>query len=159
VDITIRLSTPADLEALARLNRMAQDLHVEHEPRYFKAIDHDEIRHWFQAFLGNPGARIWIAELDGVALAYAAAQVRARDPNPFSPGIRWCHVAVVREHRGKGIARRLLEEVSNAAASDGATELQLSTWVFNADAQEAFARLGFRPTQMRMVRPITASPP
>ena len=53
---------------------------------------------------------------------------------------------VAPSHRGRGIARALLDEVANWARSEGATRLSLGVHEDNSAAREAYLRMGFRPT-------------
>ena len=56
------------------------------------------------------------------------------------------------DHRRKGVGRTLIQVVLQAAEDEGIRDVELSTWVFNISAQEAFRRLGFSPKVVRFGR-------
>ena len=152
MELNIRPATPADAEVIARLNEDVQSLHVTHEPRFFKPTDPEELRGWHAAFLSRPSCRAWIAEVGGEAVGYAIAELRHRAANVFAPEYGWMEVdqvAVLPSHHRRGVATALLEAAVARALEEGISELQLSTWEFNARAQAAFRSFGFRPKQHR----------
>ena len=155
MEFKVRQATTADVDALAALNGLAQELHVAHEPGYFKSVQIGDVRAWFAQFLGGTCGMVLIAEAEGAPVGYIAAEIREREADPFSRGRRWCEVhqvVVATAYRGKGVSRCLIDAVAGAVSSEGVAALELSTWAFNTGAREAFSRLGFQPSQVRMVR-------
>ena len=158
MEITVRAATIADIGALVALNRLVQEMHVAHEPRYFKESDAEEVQLWFSDFLAKANGAVWVAEVGDSVAGYLAAEFRERPANPFSPCVRWCEVhqiGVDPRFRRNGIARLLMDQVVDAATRQGIGEIQLTTWDFNATAKSAFGHLGFQPSQSRMIRRIT----
>jgi GNAT superfamily N-acetyltransferase len=86
---------------------------------------------WFVAF--DDGAPVGVAGgLDG----------RSDDPMDRELVAMW----VAPSHRGRGIARLLLESVGAWAGSEGAVTLRLGLRQGNREARAAYLRLGLRPT-------------
>jgi ribosomal protein S18 acetylase RimI-like enzyme len=54
------------------------------------------------------------------------------------------HVWVRPEHRGRGTARRIVEELMQVAAADGYTRMRLETATFMSEARKLYASLGFQ---------------
>jgi GNAT superfamily N-acetyltransferase len=153
LNISVRPAAQHDEEVIADLNASVQGLHVEHEPGFFRSADPTEVRLWFAEFLARPDNRAWLAYHDALPIGYATAEIKRRKSNPFSPERRWFEVnqvAVLPAYRRRGVATALLKEVLSVAVAEGVDDLELSTWHFNSGAMQAFAKLGFRPTQQRL---------
>lgn len=60
------------------------------------------------------------------------------------------HLAVAREHRGRGYGEQLIREARALAESEGIRRLELSVWAFNTAALGFFARQGFTVFSERM---------
>jgi ribosomal protein S18 acetylase RimI-like enzyme len=154
--ITIRLAAPADASSLADLNQPAQDLHAAHRPDSFKPFNQPQTADWFRTMLENPDVQAWIAESDSVPVAYALTITHDRSENPFRRARRFTEIdqlAVVPAFRRQGIARALVGRVLEEARAHQIPEVELSSWLFNTIAQEAFRKLGFTPETVRFRRP------
>lgn len=149
---TIRAADSKDVPAVAGLNAEVQDLHVASRPDQFKAAQLNEIAQWLEQLLRNSSARLWVAEVDGEVVGYAAALARERSENPFCPARKWWDIdqlGVQARHRRAGIGRALVHHVVNEARAEGVRDLELNTWAFNQNAREAFTSLGFVPKTVR----------
>lgn len=150
---TLRPAKLGDEHAIAELNALVQKLHVDGGPAgRFELPRSTDVAAWFRAKLQSETSWVWLAEDGRRAVGYLLATRRVRAENPFSPRRRWIeidHVVVLPEARRRGIARRLLGEARTLAEEHGIEELELSTWSFNTEAQQAFRRLGFSPIQIR----------
>jgi GNAT superfamily N-acetyltransferase len=135
MDLTIRRATAADAPMLVTLNAFVHELHVTNNPAYFKPGLPDGVAAWFRGLLEKPTTWIWIAE-------------------PFSRSRRWVELdqmGVRPDNRRNGLARALVDMVVEASKAADIRDVELSCWVFNAGAQEAFRRLGFTPRVVRFV--------
>jgi ribosomal protein S18 acetylase RimI-like enzyme len=150
--LATRRAALGDEDLLAELNAVVHDLHVAHAPDYFKPVLPAEVATRFRGLLETPTVRIWIADADGAPAGYVAAFLRERPENVFCHPRRWLEIneiAVRPQRRRAGVARALVEVVLRAADADEIAEVELSTWMFNSDAQQAFRRLGFTPRIVR----------
>ncbi len=158
--IAIRQADVGDVDALVALNRFVQDLHVAHQPDYFKQADARLVADWFHCMLQNIAARVWIAESGGCPVGYALTITYDRPENAFCPARRFCEVdqiAVSTAFRRRGVARVLVKRVLEDARSRAIFDVELSSWSFNADAHHTFRALGFREKSVRFGRK-TSSP-
>lgn len=150
--ILIRRARVGDEQLLARLNGLAQAIHVAARPDHFKPTGAAELAGWYLSLLQEPAARVWIAEADGAAVGYLVAIFRSVPANPFCRPRRWCEidqVAVEPAWRRRGIARELVRTAAVEARDEGMRTVELTSWSFNERAQETFRRLGFRPKIVR----------
>jgi ribosomal protein S18 acetylase RimI-like enzyme len=157
--ITVRQAGLSDVEALVILNRFVQDLHVAHQPDYFKQADAMLVADWFRCMLRNIAARVWIAELEGCSVGYALTITYDRPESAFCPARRFSEVdqiAVSAAFRKRGVARALVECVLEDARSRGICDVELSSWAFNLDAHDAFRALGFTEKSVRFGRKVSA---
>jgi len=155
MSVTIRRAILGDEPVLAELNAFVHDFHVGENPAYFKPTIHQDVATWFRGLFEQPSVRIWIAEGGGAAVGYVIALLRERPENVFGRSRRWLEIdqiGVRPGHRRMGIGRALVHLVLEAADHDGIRDVELSTWVFNSGAQEAFRRLGFTPQVVRFGR-------
>lgn len=86
--------------------------------------------------LGNETARFFVAQLDGTAVGYIGA-------NNISGEVYVTNVAVLPEHRKKGIATALLTKLIAQCRSENAAFLTLEVRESNAPAIALYQSLGF----------------
>ena len=107
------------------------------------------------AFLSNFGLEDWrgqivdpahafrIAEVDGVAAAYAKLGPVKIPVATHRPVILLDQLYVLKEHHGAGIARGLMDWAFGEAARRGAEEMYLTVYVDNHRARRFYDRYGF----------------
>lgn len=158
----IRPAQPSDAELLARLNATLHALHLRARPDFFKATRPEEVAEWFRSLLDKPTTRCWLAEVEAPdaggpgevnAVGYLLMTEHQRPENVFCLARHWHeidHIGVEEAFRGQGIGRALMQTALAAAAATGATDVELASWSFNADAHAAFERCGFSPRLLRL---------
>jgi GNAT superfamily N-acetyltransferase len=148
----IRSAELGDVDVLTPLLGEVQDLHVAHRPETFRKLAAPEIAEVFQASLENPSAKLWVADVDGVARGYLVAVVRQIPQGPYSLERTWLEldsIGVHRAYRRQGVARALVKVALAHAEGAGIREVELASWAFNQSAHEAFRKLGFVPKVVR----------
>ena len=148
----IRSAVVGDEVVLARLNRFAQDLHVERRPDLFRAAPVQEVAAWFGSRLADPSTRAWIAEDQASPIGYLIAVFQDRPQGPFNVARRFCEIdqiAVDPTRRGQGLARALMVQALADARAEGIDEIEATSWSFNDSAHAMFRRLGFVPKTIR----------
>ena len=170
---TLRDATPADRAAIEAVTLAAYEQYAAVLPAHFWAAYRENIR----ATLADIGAAAQIvAEEDGAivgtVLLYPTGAVMAigRGSSPLAcPEVRL--LAVAPAARGKGVARRLMEECIRRARAAGAPALTLHTADIMSVAMALYERMGFTrapeldfsPAPRMTVKgyrlPITDSPP
>jgi putative acetyltransferase len=135
-DTSIRKAVINDSSAIAWVLRGA---FIEYEPLYTPAaflattLHSDLIRgRWSEG-------PVWIAEQHGNIVGTVAAV-------PKTSGLYIRSMAVLPHARGQGIARRLLNEIENFAATHHHQRLFLSTTPFLHEAIRLYERFGFQRT-------------
>jgi phosphinothricin acetyltransferase len=138
----IRDATPADADAICRIyNQGIQDrlATLETEER-----TPEERRAWLAG--RGPRHPVLVAEAAGAA---GREVVAWGSLNVFNPRRAYDHVAdfslyVERGWRGRGLGRRLLDELIARARTLGYHKLVLSAFPFNPAGMQAYRRAGFR---------------
>lgn len=133
VEIRIREDDLEGPEIAALLQR-----HLDHASKYtprqsIHALDLDRLR--------VPGITFWSAWADGALLGCAALRELAADHGE----IKSMHTAA--EHRGKGVAARLVTHILEESRARGYRRVSLETGSMEgfAAARSLYARFGFRP--------------
>ena len=155
--IRVRLAHSGDADQIASLNAFVQDAHVRAHPNWFRPTELLELRDWFRTLLLRPEARVWIAESGRAPIGYISLLVLHRPANALVQARRWCeidNVAVHAEYRRRGVGRSLVEAALAYARESAVTEVELTSWAFNADAHAFFKNLGFVPRSIRFGQSI-----
>lgn len=145
-DPRIDFATPDDLPALADLLAELFTLETDFQPDRARQIA------GLRLILDNPAlGRLFVARADGAV----AGMVNALITVSTAEGGRVLlleDVIVRRERRGDGLGRRLVEHALAWAAAEGMTRVTLLADAGNAPALAFYARLGFTPSAMRVLR-------
>ena len=150
--VTIRAAEDRDVGLLAELNRFVLDMHVDALPAYFKRAEPRAVAVSFRSMLERPEIRAFIASIDDVPVGYAVVAFRERPESALCLARRALEIdelAVSPSHRRRGVARALVERALAEARSQGVSEVEVTSWVFNTDARAAFQALGFKPMLVR----------
>ena len=157
-DVTIRTATMDDFAAVSRLLRELDDYHVTSRPAVFHPFDDSAAqRERVADFVDSDDAELIVAEVDLEIVALATVRVTAYPDAPmFRPGpfARMDNLVVDRARRGGGIARELLESVTQWAAQRELTSLVINVWNANDAGVSFYTRQGFTPRCQQMELPI-----
>ena len=134
-------------ELLARLNRHVHTLHQERYPDVFAPYDYGRFLGWYQKVLAQENAYGVVAYLEEEPVGYALIFHKEYSSSPFhAPGYELMLVdqmAVVPEHRRKGIGKALIQFLSVFCREKGVARLQLSVWRINEAARDFYQQMGF----------------
>ncbi len=89
----------------------------------------------------GPGAS-WVLDDGGRVVGHAGAHERAA-------GVLYLGMAILREARGQGGGRALLQAILDHAQTNGAHKLELEVWIDNARAIALYASTGFEVEGLR----------
>jgi ribosomal protein S18 acetylase RimI-like enzyme len=149
----VRRGRSADWAAARGLLQQVEELHAKIAPDYFRSATRGETE-WLR-LINEAHAAVFIAESDGPGRGASAGEIagvlvaRIYD-TPVDPAMvprRRSHVetlVVGARHRRRGIGRLLMEESTAWARAQGATEVVLTTWAGNQEAEAFYERLGYR---------------
>jgi len=143
-----------NLEDIMRLNRAVQDLHVKNEPDKFIPFDEASVGEYLLAAFSNPAITFLVAiDDDKQVVGYVMLHVQERNKNAYSHPRQFLEleqISVDPHFRKCGIGSALVEEAFAFAKSSGISDLELSVWQFNNEAQKLFHSKGFAPFCQRM---------
>ena len=129
--LTVRLASPADADALIRLNTAFNGV---------EDVSPDAVR---QSLQDSPEIVV-IADLDGTAAGFCCAQVHHSFCYP-APVAEVTEMYVDEKYRRMGCASRMLEFLEEQLIrAYGADEIHLLTGRYNIAAQSAYINAGFR---------------
>jgi GNAT superfamily N-acetyltransferase len=159
VPLHVRDATLDDAAAIADLHVRSWRAHyVDFAPReYLERLDaaaHE--REYWRPLLAEPpdGARVWVAEVDGVPAGFANIEPATEDGAwPVPPHCGWLHhIHLAPEHVGRGVGRALFGHALDALRVGGFTEGAL--WVYEANrlARRFYDAAGWRADGARNTR-------
>jgi GNAT superfamily N-acetyltransferase len=152
-EVRVRRATGEDETALGELGAMVHALHVAARPDVFRPLAASQLaREWFRPMLQDAGARVWLAEANGLPVGYVLVKHQTRHQMLFLVPLRWCEIdqiAVAEAWRRQGVARALIEVAVADARASGFERVETVCWWFNAPARALFTRLGFAPKFQR----------
>ncbi|MGH7575842.1 MAG: GNAT family N-acetyltransferase [Longimicrobiales bacterium] len=156
--VTIRPAAPADLLAIGRLGALLVQMHHDFDPGRFIAAS-PQTEHGYASFLrtqlDEPDVVMLVAEQDGEVIGYTYADVEGHDYMALRGPAGVLHDLMIDPaHRGRGVGRMLLDATVSALESRGVPRVVLFTAERNESAKRWFARAGFRPTMLEMMREL-----
>jgi ribosomal protein S18 acetylase RimI-like enzyme len=146
--VAVRGARPEDWLAVQSLLRELDELHAELVPGYFQAAARTELE--WGSLLGDSTALALVAidEVEGGSpVGFVSLRLYDTPADPTMVPRRRGHVETLivnARQRRRGIGRRLLSASADWARARGATEMVLTTWVGNSEADAFYQRLGYR---------------
>ena len=137
-DVSVRAAIAADATAIGRIYNQGIEDRVATLETELRTPD--ERREWMTA--RGPRHPVIVADTGGEVVAWASL-------NRFNPRPAYDHVAdisvyVERGWRGRGVGRRLIEELAARAPALGYHKLVLAAFPFNPAGMALYERSGFR---------------
>ena len=147
--VAVRPARPEDWLAVQSLLRELDELHAELVPAYFQPATRTELD-WGR-LLGDSTALALVAvdevERGTPPVGFLSLRLYDTPADPTMVPRRRGHVETLivnTRQRRRGIGRRLLSAAGDWARARGATEMVLTTWVGNSEADAFYQRLGYR---------------
>jgi ribosomal protein S18 acetylase RimI-like enzyme len=150
--IELRDAAGADLPALIALWRLMDSLHAQLLPRFFRrpapsggavpARAREEIGRILRA----TDEKVRVAVEDGAVVGLCHTQVYDTPPQPSLTPARRAHIdslVVLESARRRGIGRKLVDDAAAWGRSRGASEMVLTVWAGNHEAERFYHALGF----------------
>jgi GNAT superfamily N-acetyltransferase len=147
-EINIRKADWADL---AQLRDMEQAL-IDAERPYDPTLKEPPVNYYdLEAMLFNPDLLMLVAEQDQRLVASGYCRI---DPDKaflrHEKKAYFGFMYVLPEYRGMGINGRIVAPLKEWARQRGLTECRLDVYAGNAEAQRAYAKMGFKPYSLEM---------
>ncbi len=149
--VRVRSARHADVPALAAIWQELMDMHERTDDRF--ALADDAVARWralAHEILGREDGFLTIAEVDGAPAGFCLGWL-AKNPAIYRvPEVGFIsEIAVTRLCRRRGVGRALIAAARAWFESHHVGEFQLSTAVWNHDAQAFWGALGGEPLLMR----------
>lgn len=156
--ITCRHATALDVLAICELGQLLNAIHHAARPEIYTAATHDFSRdapHWM-SFLEGPEQVVFIAHVDGIAVGFITASLSSGSGPLIQPMkfVRIGSVCVAERFWGNGIGRKLVNLVQEWGIQQGAKDLRLAVWTFNAPAVRLYEEMGFETRAFEMGRSL-----
>ena len=153
--VTIRLSTPDDLDASWRLDRELSESMVPSPSFSSMRLQSDEeyVEDWRDTW-DEPHFTHFLAERDGVVVGHTLLYKRPADLRVPADSIDLANVATFPNSRGGGVARELFAHVLRWAHDNGYPTMVTDWRMTNLLASRFWPRRGFRETFLRLYRAV-----
>lgn len=142
----IRFAREDELEAVNRLRREVNDLHVSGRPYIFKPGFQEALRQYIYQIWADPAQEIVVAAQDGEIRGFAVLHEIRKPENPFMRERHFLDVdefCVAAAYRRQGIATAMIGFIREWAQQKGFERLELNMWEFNQDALKCYEAVGF----------------
>jgi GNAT superfamily N-acetyltransferase len=149
--LRVRSARHADVPALASIWQELMDLHERRDERF--ALATDAVARWralAHEILGREDGFLSLAELEGTPVGFCLGWV-AKNPAIYrvtEVGFI-SEIAVTHASRRQGVGRALIDAARTWFRARRVSEFQLSTAVWNSDAQDFWAANGGEPLLVR----------
>jgi len=148
MEVVIREASEKDLDVLYQFEQGV----VEAE-RPFDSTLKEGLIHYYNLpeLIRSPRAKLLVAETDSKIVASGYARI-----DPSKEYLAHTHHAyfgfmyVVPELRGRGISRKIIDELKIWVKTQNVTELRLEVYIDNTSAIRAYEKLGFKQHLLEM---------
>lgn len=150
----IRPGTVEDIPAVLPLVAKTIAFHEGLDDKRFAAVPNAHLRYeqWMQKMAGKDEAAFLVAEEDGAVVGFLLGIIQDEYAMYRTGRYGMIHELWVEpESRGKGVATALLEGALERFRQAGVAQARLDTAAENHAAQQLFAKVGFRPSQLEML--------
>lgn len=163
--ISYRRASIDDILTVCELGQILNAIHHQARPDIYADATAEFARdkpHWLSSLQGEDRA-MFLAEHGSIAVGFITVQVM----KPISPLLqpltigRIGSVAVLARLRGRGVGSTLMKLAEDWARKNGANDLRLTVWAFNAQAVDLYEELGYelRAFEMGKQLPIAGDMP
>lgn len=151
---TIRTATMDDFGTVCQLLQELDELHVRIRPDVFQQFD-DPVRQRerIARFVNENDAELFVAEMKTGIVGLATVRITDNPDAPmFRPGRRACmdNLVVNQKFRGVGIAKMLLDRITEWTQSRELPCIDINVWHDNKAGLSFFTTNGFTPRCQKM---------
>ncbi len=155
--LKVRGASAEDVPAVLPMVRKLCDQHERVDPERFRVVPDvlDRYARWLPERAADPRSVFLVAEAGGRVVGFLVGTIEPEVPVFWVPECGWVHdVWIEPEVRGQGGAAALIEEAARRFTAQGVRQMRLHTGSFNEAARAVFAKSGFRPCVVEMLRPL-----
>jgi len=153
--ITTRPATPEDVPAVLPMVRQICELHRQWDPaRYTPAGDPaDRYEGWLRQRAIDPRSVFHVAQQSNRLVGFIVGTLEKEIPVYSLKEYGFIHdLWIEPDVRGQGAGSQLAQAAIDAFARIGVKQIRLDTASANDAARKLFARYGFRPSTIQMLR-------
>ncbi|MFD1356687.1 GNAT family N-acetyltransferase [Fictibacillus halophilus] len=135
-----------DYEAIAKLNKNVQDIHVELFPEYFTPYNYEPIRDFYKEIMKDPKQIFLLVEEDFNPIGYVWMTLRDSAETPFKKTSRSLYIhqiSIEKNSSNKGAGSQVIAYIEQLGIELGATKLELDYWIDNTIARNFYKKMGF----------------
>lgn len=145
----IRGASRADYPQLCALWRLVDQLHQQVRPDFFRlSVEAPRTMAYLEEALADPHQEILVAELEGELCGLVEVKLYDTPTHPQMTPTRRALVddlTVAVSFRRRGAGRALMTAAAHWARSRGASQLVLTVWAGNEQAERFYRALGYLP--------------
>jgi GNAT superfamily N-acetyltransferase len=153
----LKIVATKDCNLLAQLNEEIQTYHYAIQPKVFKPYNKEAIINFFETTLNNENAMAYVAKDDDTAIGYILLFKINVDANPFQYSRSYIlidQILVLKNHRGKGVGKLLLDTTYAFAKESNIVIIELNHWTQNDTARTFFIKNKFEYYNEKMWKEI-----
>ena len=155
----IRFARPQDVDGIISLLRQVGQVHREGRPDIFRAGAQKYSPEQVLSLLSSPDKPIFIAAEDAFVLGYGFCQLKEYQNEPVIADHKTLYIddlCVDENCRGKGVGKKLYQEICRYAKLQGCYNVTLNVWSCNPSALKFYEKLGLIPQKIGMEQVLDA---
>ncbi|HTH57828.1 MAG TPA: GNAT family N-acetyltransferase [Cyclobacteriaceae bacterium] len=148
MDLAIRKASEKDLGVLHEFEQGVVDAE-----RPFDSTLREDLIHYYNLpeLINSPTTQLLVAEVEGKIIACGYARIdQSKDYLVHSHHAYFGFMYVVPEMRGRGINKKIIEQLKIWAHSQEINEIRLEVYIKNSSAIRAYEKLGFQQHLLEM---------
>ena len=147
---TIRKAKKKDIPYLNDLLKQVCAVHSQGRPDLFKQNAKKYTNAQLAMLLASPNNYIFVAELNGIVVAYCFCERQNRGGNIFydKPSLYIDDLCVDQNYRGQKIGESIFKHVQNFAKENGFYDITLNVWNLNKGAIKFYEKMGLKPLKI-----------
>jgi ribosomal protein S18 acetylase RimI-like enzyme len=148
MEVTIRKASEKDLETLHKFEQGV----VEAERPFDSTLGKGLIHYYnLPKLIQSPKAELLVAEVNNKIIASGYARIdKSEEYLAHTHHVYFGFMYVLPEYRGKGVNKKIMDELKKWAKEQNVTELRLEVYIENESAIRAYEKLGFEQHMVRM---------
>jgi GNAT superfamily N-acetyltransferase len=160
----VRRAEPKDFEQLCRLYVAFHEFHVQGVPDRLSTLgspdtfECNDLLSALQQLHNRSDVALFVAVTATQVIGLAEVYIRQDEESDAKIAYRYGYLQslmVLESFRQHHIGTRLVEAAQEWAVHQGATEMRLEIWEFDAGPLPFYERLGYRTLQRILIRPVT----
>jgi ribosomal protein S18 acetylase RimI-like enzyme len=144
---TMRIIQTKDYETIARLNEDIHNVHVNLYPEYFKAYNYEAIKAFFKRIIHKANFTFLLIESRQQYMGYAWIELKEYSENEFMRSYKSLFVhqfSIIEEERNKGFGGKLMDKITEIAATNHIRKIELDYWFNNDIAKDFYNKNGYK---------------